>query len=241
MSLVIVKEQTPHFTERRINMLIIHGTQVSMKDTHKIFSGHAEHQGSSHYVVDTLGNIIQYADEDKRAWHAGKAYWAGMTDINSTSIGIELVCLSPDEWFSSESAGYTKPQMDAFIALVKDIQSRYPQLYPHHILGHQDVTPYRRGDPGVKFDWAALAEQGIGVWHGLAASEDKIIIDHQLAEEFKKKLAYYGYDTRQSPEDSDFSKVITAFQRHFLPWNVCGQVTEQSIKALDILLAKKFV
>lgn len=240
MSLVVKKERSAYFTERRINMLIIHGTQVSMPDTHAIFSGQAEHQGSAHYVIDMAGNIIQYVDEDKRAWHAGKAYWAGMTDINSDSIGIELVCISPDEWFGPESTDYTAPQMSAFVALVKDIQSRYPQIYPHHILGHQDVTPYRRGDPGVKFDWAALAQQGIGLWHGLAPRADKIITDPQLVAEFKNKLAYYGYDTRPPPEDSDFSKVIVAFQRHFLPWNVSGQVTEQSVQALDILLEKKF-
>ncbi|MDB5478719.1 MAG: N-acetylmuramyl-L-alanine amidase, negative regulator of AmpC, AmpD, partial [Alphaproteobacteria bacterium] len=113
-------------------------------------------------------------------------------------------------------------------------------IAPHHILAHQDIAPYRKFDPGVNFDWAGFARKGIGAWHDLEPVEnDPVIDDKTVHDAFKKNMALYGYDTRPAPEGREFSEVIRAFQTHFLPWNICGQVTGQSVQALDILLENK--
>jgi len=244
---------TPHHNLRRPSMIIIHGTEVDDARSRAVFAGQTEHEASCHYYIDDKGEVTQYLDEQARAWHAGQGYWAGFNDVNSLSIGIELLALSNTRKFDGPETLYTAAQMAALVPLLQGIITRH-KIAPWHVLGHQDVsfnrefepTPenmknvvpaqpvsqQKKYDPGPNFDWAFLAENGIGAWHGLKPAASDPVIAEDV--EFILKLAAYGYDVHK-----DIPGAIRAFQAHFLPWNICGQVTEQSVAALDILLQKK--
>src|SRR5262249_2793887 len=114
---------------------------------------------SSHYTVDEDGMIYHHVPEDCRAWHAGKSYWAGAPDINAPSIGIEIV--NPGHEFGSRS--FPDAQIEAVIALSLDIFTRHA-IPPERVLGHSDVAPARKQDPGELFPWKTLATAGIGLW-----------------------------------------------------------------------------
>lgn len=227
-------------SHRRPGMIIVHGIACELEESEKILTGKTEFEASVQYLITCDGEIRQYLDETARAWHAGVSYWAGFTDINSMSVGIELEgeqVISDEKQFYQVT--YTDLQMQTLANLIKQISQRW-NIQPYHILGHQDISPFRKKDPGPNFDWGYLAKQGVGVWHGLEKpAQDVVLEDPRMIEAFAQMLALYGYDTRLT-EGRDLKDVITAFQIHFLPWNICGLVTQQSVQALDILLEKKF-
>ncbi len=225
---------TKYFNERKsaIDMLLIHGTEVDDAKTRAILSGQTAYEASAHYYIDDKGRITQYLDESARAWHAGKGYWAGSEDTNSRSVGIELLAISHDGKFKGEETVYTDAQIDALVQLSKEITSRH-NIPAAHVLGHTDTAPFRKFDPGPKFPWVKLAEQGVGLWHGLQPEKDEMLEDMQQAIE---ALTIFGYDTRDPALHSD---VIKAFQTHFLPWHICGKPTRQTLEAARILVEKK--
>ena len=230
---------TQHFNVRKPALIILHGSGYDFVGTHEVLLGNTDREVSCHYFIGKDGRVEQYLDNSVRAWHAGAGYWAGFVDINSLSIGIEIECPGDDQSFEWPNSGYNEIQTQRTAELVKKLAAEY-NILPHHVLGHQDVSPYRKKDPGPRFDWSALAAEGVGLWHGFTPNQDdSIVTDFHLVKAFQKDMACFGYDTRPSPAEQNFSTVIRAFQTHFLPWNVCGEVTEQSIQALDILLAKK--
>lgn len=253
--------QTPHHGPRRPVMVIIHGTEVDDATSRAVFSGKSGHQGSCHYYIDDKGQVTRYLDEAARAWHAGQAFWAGITDINSVSIGIELLAISHSRKFDGPETVYTDAQMQALAALAKDICERH-NIPACHVLGHQDVSCTRelepqpgdtlddvlkqpvakqkKYDPGIHFNWKYLAAQGVGLWHDLEpVADDPVITSPERIASFVINMMAYGYDMRHLPGNKDHQSVIRAFQTHFLPWNVCGQITEQTVNALNILLQKK--
>ena len=236
---------------RRPTMLIIHGTECDDAMSRAILGGQTEHQASAHYYIDDKGNVVQYLDETARAWHAGQGWWSGITDLNSVSVGIELLALSKNRTFTGPDTVYTAAQMTALTALAKQIIGRH-QIHPWHVLAHQDVSctreteplpldqeqihPFgqqKKYDPGPHFKWRQLAANGVGIWHDLPPVTNDPLVHNDG--DFRLKLAAYGYDTSK-----EWPSVIRAFQTHFLPWHICGQVTEQSVQILDILLKKKF-
>ncbi|MEE8350901.1 MAG: N-acetylmuramoyl-L-alanine amidase [Rhodospirillales bacterium] len=152
---------------------------------------------SAHYVIDEDGTVISLVDESKRAWHAGVAYWRGETDINARSIGIELV--NPGHEFGYRD--FTDFQMAALETLALDILSRHP-IPARNVVGHSDVAPARKTDPGERFDWRRLAAAGIGLWPQEEQGD---------VEKVPEMLATFGYD----PGDPD--EALIAFQRHFCP------------------------
>jgi N-acetylmuramoyl-L-alanine amidase len=166
---------------------------------------------SPHYMIDRDGLITQFVDEQKRAWHAGHSWWDGRGDINSHSIGIELV--NPGHKYGY--LDFTKPQMESLALLVRDILSRH-DIPPHYILGHSDIAPAterEKPDPGEKMAWAWLAANGIGLWPD-PQQEDYDQSQPLLADSasLRQALTDYGYDPRVTDEE-----VIKAFQRHFQP------------------------
>lgn len=174
---------------------------------------------SAHYVVEEDGRIFQLVDEQRRAWHAGKSYWQGMRDINSNSIGIEIV--NPGHEFGYRP--FPQAQMQAVRDVCADIQQRYG-LPPEAFIGHSDIAPERKTDPGELFDWAYLAANGIGV---LPVLKDKHV---PLSEaQAREKLEKIGYE---SAADVPFAAVITAFQRHFVQTNITGVLDEPTVAAL---------
>ncbi len=175
---------------------------------------------SAHYLIDEDGRCFGLVEEGRRAWHAGRAEWRGAADVNGRSIGIELV--NPGhEW------GY-RPfppvQMARLAELCRAILARHP-IPPRHVLGHSDVAPLRKEDPGELFDWAGLAAQGIGLWPQRAPER------RPDEAEARRRLAAFGYGYL----DEDFPAVLRAFQRHFRPEAVTGRLDAATAGRLDAL------
>jgi N-acetylmuramoyl-L-alanine amidase len=172
---------------------------------------------SAHYTVDEDGTVYAHVPEARRAWHAGVSHWAGATDINARSIGIELV--NPGHEFGYRA--FPDAQIAALTTLCHGILLRHP-IPSWRVLGHSDVAPARKEDPGELFPWKRLADAGIGLW--------PVPGDSNLE---ASALARYGYDAH-APLD----KVITAFQRHFRPKTVNGVWDDECARLLHGLLVK---
>jgi N-acetylmuramoyl-L-alanine amidase len=176
---------------------------------------------SSHYLVEEDGRVFRLVAEERRAWHAGVSFWKGETDINARSIGIEIV--NPGhEW------GYRpfpEAQVAAVIALVADIRSRWT-VPDALILGHSDVAPGRKEDPGELFPWKQLHDAGHGLWaEPLAAPGDPLSEGDEGVGVFalQAALTRLGYDSAPSGQyDVATRQVVTAFQRHWAPHRIDG-------------------
>ena len=194
---------------------------------------------SSHYLVHADGRIDQLVAESQRAWHAGIASWKGARDINSRSVGIEIV--NPGHDFSYPD--FPDAQIDAVIALARDIAARHG-IAKERVLAHSDVAPERKQDPGEKFPWARLAAAGIGLWvepapisRGRTLGPD----DRGAAvAELQRMLARFGYAADVTHRyDRTTREVITAFQRHFRPARVDGVADASTITTLRDLIAAR--
>jgi N-acetylmuramoyl-L-alanine amidase len=201
----------------------------------------AESRVSCHYMIDEAGAITQMVSEAMRAWHAGDSYWAGETDINSASIGIEIH--NPGHGLNYRP--FPEAQMQAVQALCLDIVGRH-RIRREHVLAHSDVAPWRKRDPGEKFDWGRLASVGLGLWVEPVRIEGDA--GFGLGDEgaeiaaLQQGLAEYGYRCEPSglfDEATEF--VVTAFQRHFRPALVNGRADHSTIDTLGRLLAARRV
>ena len=171
---------------------------------------------SAHYCVDEDGAITRLVAEDQRAWHAGIAYWRGETDINARSIGIELV--NPGHEFGYRP--FPEVQITALTLIASAILRRHP-ITPRNVVGHSDIAPSRKQDPGELFDWPRLARVGIGLWPESVPAKP---------EDVPMMLAEYGY---RSEEEG----VVAAFQRHFRPSRIDGVADEETAGLIAGLLA----
>jgi len=174
---------------------------------------------SAHYVIDEDGTVSRLVAEENRAWHAGISSWQGSTDVNGASIGIELV--NPGhEWGYRD---FPEVQMAALEALARGILARHP-IPGDRVVGHSDVAPLRKQDPGERFDWRRLARAGIGIWpEDATASPPRTIAEMQMA------LVQIGYDVPRSEVlDEDTRAALTAFQRHFRPARCDGVLDAES-------------
>lgn len=212
----IIKSPSPNYDERKlpITMLIMHYTGMKTGKEALDRMCDAQAKVSAHYMVEEDGQIFQLVDEAKRAWHGGLAYWRGIEDINSASIGIEIVNKG-HEWGYCE---FPSAQMQSVAELSKAILDRH-NILPRDVIGHSDIAPIRKEDPGELFDWYWLAEQGIGLWS--RAVDESANYD---------KLTDYGYSLE------DEQKTITAFQRHFRPSLLNGQWDDECAAILASLL-----
>ncbi len=175
---------------------------------------------SAHYLVDEDGRIVRLVEEHHRAWHAGVASWRGASDVNARSIGIELV--NPGHEFGYRA--FHPAQTAALIELAGDILARHA-IPARNVVGHSDVAPSRKMDPGELFDWRALAAAGIGLW---PEESDSCIRDPDAVAEM---LTAFGYST------ADRFAAIKAFQRHFRPERVNGRIDFATARRLAGLLA----
>jgi N-acetylmuramoyl-L-alanine amidase len=194
---------------------------------------------SAHYVVDLNGDIYPLVGEDKRAWHAGKSFWQGRTDINACSIGIEIV--NPGHEHGYEN--FPGRQTEALIKLCTDVCTRHP-IKKDFFLAHSDVAPERKQDPGEKFPWDALHASGLGHWQPpepLGGGRFFQRGDHgQPVEALQAMLAMYGYNIGISGQyDEQTYQVVTAFQRHFRQDRVDGVADESTIKTLHNIIASR--
>jgi N-acetylmuramoyl-L-alanine amidase len=192
---------------------------------------------SAHYIVLEDGRIVQCVPEAKRAWHAGKAIWAGEEDINSCSIGIEIVNRGHD-WGYPE---FPLRQIAAVIALCRGIMLRRG-VPTHRVLAHSDVAPSRKKDPGEKFPWHSLANSGVGHWVQPApivrGDSLKLGTISDAVGDMQAAFARYGYGIPTSGQyDGATMEVISAFQRHFRPARVDGIADHSTMATLSALLA----
>ena len=193
---------------------------------------------SCHYGIGVDGRVTQMVAEDKRAWHAGESIWAGETDINSASIGIEIDNPGHDLGYPA----FPDVQMRAVERLSRDIVARHG-ITPERVLAHSDVAPARKKDPGERFPWARLAQAGIGHWVepapvdpterglGVGASGPQVAAPQAA-------LRRYGYGIEPTGQiDARTELVVTAFQRHFRPERVDGRIDSSTTATLERLIA----
>lgn len=207
----IIDCPSPNFDERAlpVTMLVLHYT--GMADAASAIERLRDPEAgvSSHYLVAEDGQVLRLVDEDKRAWHAGRSHWRGVTDVNSASIGIEIV--NPGHEFGYQP--FPEEQMDALVPLVADIVRRHA-IPRANVVGHSDIAPDRKQDPGELFEWHRLAKVGLAVPRPV-----KNLIDPNWTDAgFLLALERYGYDVR------DPAAATTAFQRRFRPELVDGVI-----------------
>lgn len=199
-----------------VDTLVLHYT--GMKSTEEALVRMCEPAAkvSAHYCIDEDGSVTRLVPEDKRAWHAGVAYWRGETDINARSIGIELV--NPGHEFGYRP--FPEVQITTLTLLASAILRRHP-IPPRNVVGHSDIAPSRKRDPGELFDWQRLARVGIGLWPEPVPAKP---------EDVPMMLAEYGY--RAGDEG-----VVAAFQRRFRPSRIDGVADQETAGLLAGLLA----
>lgn len=174
--------------------------------------------------------VYRLVDESRRAWHAGRAYWAGETDVNSRSVGIEIV--NPGHEFGYRA--FAASQMRALEMLCLKILARHP-IPARRVLGHSDVAPSRKEDPGELFDWSALATAGIGIWPPL--EHPPASYGTPSIEEIQRNLACLGYAVEVTGQmDSQSRSTLLAFQRHWLANGMTGARDPQTGWRLEQVL-----
>ncbi len=204
-----------------IDMLVVHYTGMKTADEALARLTDPEARVSAHYTIGRDGRVFAHVPEERRAWHAGVSYWAGERNVNARSIGIELV--NPGHEFGY--VPFAREQIAALIDLASGILSRHP-IPASRVVGHSDVAPARKTDPGELFPWAQLAEFGVGLWpkpNGPAGLD-------------ARELRRFGYGLAPDVETPD-ATVIAAFQRHFRPTKVDGVWDDESGRVLAELLA----
>jgi N-acetylmuramoyl-L-alanine amidase len=235
---------SPNHAERKggrtPDMLLLHytGMQSSLTALARLRDEN-EPRVSSHYLIDDEGTIVQLVPEARRAWHAGLASWAGESDINSCSIGIEIA--NPGHEFGYSD--FPPHQIGAVIALCKDIVARH-KIPAARVLAHSDVAPGRKQDPGEKFPWRKLHEAGVGHWVepapivkgpvlGIGKSGDEV-------SSLQGELARYGYGISVTGNyDAATGETVAAFQRHFRPERVDGIADASTVTTLAKLIAAR--
>ena len=223
---------------RRPDMILLHYTGMETGDAALQRLTIAPSKVSSHYVVFEDGRIVQCVPEALRAWHAGVSSWAGESDINSCSIGIEIV--NPGHEFGYPD--FPLRQIAAVIALCKSIVTRHGPIRADRVLAHSDVAPSRKQDPGEKFPWELLSDSGIGHWvrpARLDLTGLKLTLgdrSEQVAQ-LQRSLRTYGYGIADSGSYDEATRdVVTAFQRHFRKGRVDGIADPSTLLTLRALI-----
>ncbi|MCF5545655.1 N-acetylmuramoyl-L-alanine amidase [Pseudomonas salomonii] len=224
--------------DNRVQFVIVHYTSASLERSLALLT---HGQVSSHYLIgdDASGTIYKLVDESQRAWHAGESEWAGRTWLNSSSIGIEIV----NPGYTDSPTGrlwypYSEAQVQSLVVLLKDISKRNG-INPKNIIGHSDIAPLRKLDPGPLFPWKRLAAEGLGVWpdaQAVARFQQQYAVSLPSITWFQEELARLGYPTPQTGElDVATRHVIAAFQMHFRPSRFDGTPDAESAAILSAL------
>lgn len=254
--------------DSRVNVLVLHHTSEDFGGSLNILTNESGYPVSSHYLVpapldptytEEELRVYQLVDEDQRAWHAGASYWKEQTKLNNVSIGIEIVnetwCHRAEGMAKDEAADwpseticffpdYPETQLAVVIDLVKGILERHPGIKPTHVVGHSDIAPQRKIDPGPRFPWERLHRLGIGAWY-----DDETVIAYwerfnrgmPTVLQVQEALHVYGYRIERTGEmDEQTRNVLRAFQHHFLPYRVTREITVETAAVLFALIDKYY-
>jgi N-acetylmuramoyl-L-alanine amidase len=227
----------PRRNGQTTNMLLLHYTGMRSAAAAIEWLARTDSRVSCHYVIDVDGRITQQVPEALRAWHAGLSFWAGETDINSCSVGIEVQ--NPGHQMGYHD--FPLPQLQAVATLSRDICQRHG-ITPQRVLAHSDVAPLRKIDPGEKFDWGFLARQGVGAWSvpsPVNADDTGVTRETAPAAIRAAQVLFrrYGYDMDITGAlDQKTVAVIAAFQRHFRPARVDGALDLSTLATLERLI-----
>lgn len=254
--------------DSRVNIIVIHHTAEDFEDSLKVLTQPSSRPVSSHYLLPEPGDpsyqeadlkVFQLVPEEQRAWHAGQSYWKGQAKLNNASIGIEIVnrtwCYRPDDVPAPENSDwpadticfypdFAESQIAMLERLLADITARHPEVKPTHIIGHSDIAPQRKIDPGPRFPWQRLYKLGYGAWY----DDDTVV---RYWERFRKEmpelivlqkaLNSYGYQIEITGEDdSQTRNVVRAFQLHFVPWRVSSEFNPETAAVLYALIDKYY-
>ncbi|MDP3404647.1 MAG: N-acetylmuramoyl-L-alanine amidase [Brevundimonas sp.] len=225
--LTVTDALSPNFDQRRgpPDMVLLHYTGMQTAEAAVARLRDPEAQVSAHYVVDEDGGVLRLVPEERRAWHAGQSWWKGETDINAVSIGIEIV--NPGHEFGYRD--FPESQIASVITLLNEIRARW-SIEDARILGHSDVAPSRKQDPGERFPWRALAAYRHGLWFEPAAERiaalgpplgpgDTGLGVHVL----QAGLHRLGYEPLPDGKYTEETRItVEAFQRHWRPSRVDG-------------------
>ncbi|MDM9628650.1 N-acetylmuramoyl-L-alanine amidase [Rhizobium sp. S152] len=222
---------------RKPDMIILHYTGMPTAEGALDWLCREESQVSSHYFVHENGDVVQLVPEARRAWHAGKSSWHGEGDINSLSIGIEIA----NAGHPGGLPDYPAEQIAAVVELCRDCGHRWA-IPPERVLGHSDIAPVRKVDPGEKFPWDMLHRAGVGHWVEPAPIAGGRFFQRgdrgQPVEALQSMLSLYGYSTEITSEFCDRTAGdVEAFQRHFRQARVDGIADFSTIDTLHRLLA----
>tara|TARA_Y100000590_G_scaffold446685_1_gene580734 strand:- start:84 stop:806 length:723 start_codon:yes stop_codon:yes gene_type:complete len=230
---------SPNFNEKKrpyksIKFLIIHYTGMQSERESIIKLCNLRSKVSSHFVINQNGKIYRLVEDNQIAWHAGKSCWRKYKNLNKNSIGIELVN-------KGHKFGYTnfkRKQLSSLIKICKKLIRKY-KIKKQNIVGHSDIAPLRKIDPGEKFPWKKLASKRIGIWHNqetkILKKFRKVRISSNFKLEFFNILKKIGY-CFENKEKTNFTKIIKAFQRHYRKELINGVIDKEClIIAKDIL------
>ena len=237
-----IQSPSPNFNERLapLDMIVLHytGMETGAAALERMCDPEAE--VSAHYMVETDGRVFRLVAEDMRAWHAGRSSWQGDGDLNSRSIGIEIVNGGHNVPLPDGSLPpYPAAQINAVITLCLEIINRHG-LRQSRIVGHSDIAPERKEDPGEHFPWAKLAESGVGLWPeqidpsqqagpGLEAG-----VEGPMVNRMQRYLALIGYDvTPDGFYDARTEATVRAFQRRWNPSSVTGEADLATLTLIE--------
>jgi N-acetylmuramoyl-L-alanine amidase len=222
--------------DSRVRFIIIHFTQIDFEHSLQRLT---REDVSSHYLVDrNPPTIYRLVPEARRAWHAGPSYWQGVTALNACSVGIEIVNLGNGDQAEKPYEPFPAAQIDSVIALVRDIQRRHA-VRPDHILGHAEVQPQTRTDPGPQFPWRRLADAGLVPWpdeEQVAAAEAHWRSALPSPTWWQEHLAAHGFDVPHSGVlDAETRRVLAVFQMRYRPALYDGEPDAETAALLEVV------
>ena len=227
--MTIKNQYSPNFSRklrrnRDIKFIVIHytGMQSKIASIKRLLS--PRHKVSCHYLIDRKGQVLRMVDENKVAWHAGKSKWKNFNNLNKNSIGIELVNKGHELGYER----FTNSQINELIKLCLNLKKKF-KIKNSNILGHSDISPMRKQDPGEKFPWKKLKKSKLGIWYKPLNFKSQKINDKKINELFFKNLFKIGYryfDLKRRRRKDVF--LTRAFQRRFLPNKVTGIIDQKT-------------
>ena len=217
---------------KEIEFVIIHYTGMQSEIDSLKRLKNPKSKVSCHYLINRKGKIIQMVEEKDIAWHAGKSKWNKFNNLNFNSIGIELV--NRGHKFGYQN--FPKTQIKTLIALCKNLKKKY-RIKNENFLGHSDIAPIRKIDPGEKFPWEKLSKYGLGKWYHKYKNSSKLDLEkskldlEKIEKAFFKNLKKIGYRYfNVHKRDKKDKKIIKSFQQHFLPKNITGVIDKKTYK-----------